>query len=119
MGIYLQYFSTVYIALILHLEYISNTRLQKNAIRKIECKYGEINVETMKVIPNYLKRPVIGIERHGRFKELKRPYKISKRLNQTVSLVCYSDSIPESSIGWIRENKIIKNENKFQIVNST
>ena len=78
---------------------------------------------------------MIGIERHGRFKELKRPYKISKRLNQTVSLVCYSgqsltqqlvsdcssnsDSIPESSIGWIRENKIIKNENKFQIVNST
>ena len=66
-----------------------------------------------------LKAPVLGVQRHSNFKELRKPFRVSKPKYSTVSLVCMSDSIPLSSILWVRNDEVISKSNYLTIKNAT
>ena len=82
---------------------------QKSCVHKISCFNGDnLQLEQMKIIPNCkisshghclknsildLKSPVLGVQRHSNFKELRKPFRVSKPKNSTVSLVCMSGNV--------------------------
>jgi len=93
---------------------------QKSCVHKISCYNGDnLQLEQMKIMPNYLKAPVLGVQRHSNFKELRKPFRVSKPKYSTVSLVCMSDSIPLSSILWVRNDEVISKSNYLTIKNAT
>lgn len=80
---------------------------QRACTHQIVCHEGDRVLEKMKVIPIYIRTPVVGINRHDKYKELRlrkgKYYKVSKSSTTDISFTCLSDSIPQSSVGWIRE----------------
>lgn len=97
---------------------------QRACVHRVVCHEGEDVLEKMKIIPickwqfdmlnvenkAYLdiRMPVVGIQRKGHYKELRlrhggKHYKVSKTQGTDLSFACLSDSIPSSSVGWIRE----------------
>ena len=50
----------------------------------------------LKIFQNFnldLKAPVLGVQRHSNFKELRKPFRVSKPKNATISLVCMSGTV--------------------------
>ena len=60
---------------------------------KIFCEFHEELVNFVLIQFLDLKAPVLGVQRHSNFKELRKPFRVSKPRNSTVSLVCMSGNI--------------------------
>ena len=58
-----------------------------------------------------LKAPVLGVQRHSNFKELRKPFRVSKPRNSTISLVCMSGNIFHPHHMGIYDSYAWKNDN--------
>lgn len=89
------------------------------SIHKVSCSDGENDLETMRIIPNYIRIPLIGLLHNFTYRNIKRPARITRRVGKDTKLTCYSDAIPEASYYWSYDNKIISQTNKLELTNIT
>lgn len=92
---------------------------KNNCIHKLSCSEGSKELESLRIISNYIRRPCIGIKRHDSYKKIDSPYSLAKKTGSDLDLVCYADSIPEATVYWTRKNTIVSNSNVLNFTNLT
>jgi len=92
---------------------------KKNCIHKISCSEGNKELDSTRIIPNYIRKPCIGLRRHHRYKKIDSTGSIARKKGADVDLVCYADSIPEASVYWTKKNQIVSVSHLLYLSNLT